>query len=308
MDRANHYYPFGLEFGGELNTSNSITPNYKYSTQGQEKQIETGWSSYRWRNYDPAMARFFNVDPLSEKYAYQSHYNFSENRVVDGRELEGLEHLPMNAAKVYEERLKRANSLDARGQSVEASRLREHADAMQEVNTLVISAPIFEIEEVVLSVRAASASGFFGRVWSAMKGVFTGAEANAGIAETTIGKVPNPYGKAGGPLHQSKIEEVGKKLEADGFTEIRQEALVRTPDGVKSKRFIDIQGRDPKTGEIKRFQVGRQNKNGTPVSREKKALDDIEKATGTRPEFVPYNQVTPKVYPKKLDNAGRIAP
>ncbi len=37
------------------------------------------------------MARFFNVDPLSEDYAYQSHYNFSENRVVDGRELEGLE-------------------------------------------------------------------------------------------------------------------------------------------------------------------------------------------------------------------------
>lgn len=37
------------------------------------------------------MGRFFNVDPLSEKYAYQSHYNFSENRVIDGRELEGLE-------------------------------------------------------------------------------------------------------------------------------------------------------------------------------------------------------------------------
>lgn len=31
------------------------------------------------------------MDPLSEKYAYQSHYNFSENRVVDGVELEGLE-------------------------------------------------------------------------------------------------------------------------------------------------------------------------------------------------------------------------
>ncbi|PWN72244.1 sugar-binding protein [Chryseobacterium phosphatilyticum] len=91
IDRATHYYPFGLEFGGELSTSNSITPNYTYSSQGQEKQRETGWSSYRWRNYDAAMARFFNVDPLSEKYAYQSHYNFSENRVVDGRELEGLE-------------------------------------------------------------------------------------------------------------------------------------------------------------------------------------------------------------------------
>ncbi|UTX49582.1 hypothetical protein [Chryseobacterium sp. MA9] len=43
-DRTTHFYPFGLEFGGELNTSNSITPNYRYSTQGQEKQTETGWS------------------------------------------------------------------------------------------------------------------------------------------------------------------------------------------------------------------------------------------------------------------------
>ncbi|GEM_PF-3068798 len=91
IDRTTHFYPFGLEFGGELSTAVSITPSYKYSTQGQEKQSETGWSSYRWRNYDSAMGRFFNVDPLSEKYAYQSHYNFSENRVIDGRELEGLE-------------------------------------------------------------------------------------------------------------------------------------------------------------------------------------------------------------------------
>jgi len=80
-----------LESGDYLGTSLSISPNYKYSSQGQEKQTETGWSSYHWRNYDASMARFFNVDPLSEDYAYQSHYNFSENRVVDGRELEGLE-------------------------------------------------------------------------------------------------------------------------------------------------------------------------------------------------------------------------
>ena len=35
--------------------------------------------------------KVFNIDPLSEKYSYQSHYNFSENRLTDGRELEGLE-------------------------------------------------------------------------------------------------------------------------------------------------------------------------------------------------------------------------
>ncbi|MGE8513545.1 MAG: hypothetical protein ACN6N7_12635, partial [Chryseobacterium culicis] len=95
IDRTTNFYPFGLEFGGDLSTANSISPNYKYSSQGQEKQTETGWSSYHWRNYDASMARFFNIDPLSEKYAYQSHYNFSENRVVDGRELEGLEFVPL---------------------------------------------------------------------------------------------------------------------------------------------------------------------------------------------------------------------
>ncbi|WP_418124385.1 hypothetical protein ACNFU2_06960 [Chryseobacterium sp. PTM-20240506] len=61
--------------------------------------METGWSSYKWRNYDSAMGRFFNVDPLSEKYAYQSHYNFSENKVVSHRELEGLEAIDMNKVR-----------------------------------------------------------------------------------------------------------------------------------------------------------------------------------------------------------------
>ncbi|KXH81147.1 DUF4329 domain-containing protein [Chryseobacterium kwangjuense] len=91
IDRTTNYYPFGLEFGGELNIGYSISPNYAYSTQGQERQRDTGWSSFKWRNYDPAMGRFFNVDPLSEKYPTWSTYAFSGNRVVDARELEGLE-------------------------------------------------------------------------------------------------------------------------------------------------------------------------------------------------------------------------
>ncbi|WP_415326259.1 DUF6443 domain-containing protein [Chryseobacterium sp. MMS23-Vi53] len=91
IDRTTDYYPFGLEFGGSLIIAGSLTPTYTYSQQEQEKQLDTGWSSFKWRNYDPTMGRFFTADPLSEKYNYQSHYNFSENRVIDGRELEGLE-------------------------------------------------------------------------------------------------------------------------------------------------------------------------------------------------------------------------
>ncbi|WPO81853.1 hypothetical protein SD427_13875 [Chryseobacterium sp. JJR-5R] len=49
----------------------------------------------------PDLARFFNIDPLSEVYAYQSHYNFSENRVTDGVELEGLEFQSIQQAQDY---------------------------------------------------------------------------------------------------------------------------------------------------------------------------------------------------------------
>ena len=109
----NHYYPFGLKhkkYGsvdkqlvsivkGEtyyvgieaVSPGERLTYQYKYQSQEYQDELGLNWYSFKWRNYDPAIGRFFNPDPLSEKYAYQSHYNFSENRVIDGRELEGLE-------------------------------------------------------------------------------------------------------------------------------------------------------------------------------------------------------------------------
>jgi hypothetical protein len=41
--------------------------------------------------HDPQIGRFWQVDPLAEKYVYNSTYAFSENKVVSHRELEGLE-------------------------------------------------------------------------------------------------------------------------------------------------------------------------------------------------------------------------
>ncbi|MDM1073765.1 hypothetical protein HX001_14850 [Empedobacter brevis] len=92
MLEENNYYPFGLKHKGYNNT-NVANPNYKYKYQGQERQDELGlnWDSFKWRNYDPAIGRFFNVDPLAEKYAYQSVYSFSSNQPIHAPELEGLE-------------------------------------------------------------------------------------------------------------------------------------------------------------------------------------------------------------------------
>ncbi|MDR1877764.1 MAG: hypothetical protein LBQ84_09095 [Flavobacteriaceae bacterium] len=101
----NNYYPFGLQHAG-YNTA-YVQEDYKYKFQGQERQDEFGLNrdSFKWRNYDYAIGRFFNIDPLSEKYSYQSHYNFSENRVVDGRELEGLEWVDTKGNLIYDPKL-----------------------------------------------------------------------------------------------------------------------------------------------------------------------------------------------------------
>ena len=87
-----HYYPFGLKQKG-YEPPPTYATSYKYKFQNQEFQDELGlnWYSYKYRNYDPAIGRFMVIDPLAENYAYQSPYNFSENRVIDARELEGLE-------------------------------------------------------------------------------------------------------------------------------------------------------------------------------------------------------------------------
>lgn len=49
----------------------------------------------------PDVARFFNIDPLAEKYPTWAPYVFSGNRVIDARELEGLE--PHSIHKSYKE-------------------------------------------------------------------------------------------------------------------------------------------------------------------------------------------------------------
>jgi RHS repeat-associated protein len=54
------YYPFGLKHKGYNNVVNGAGNNYK-TFQGQEINEELGlnWLSFKYRNYDPAIGRFF---------------------------------------------------------------------------------------------------------------------------------------------------------------------------------------------------------------------------------------------------------
>ena len=69
--------------------------SYRYGFQGQEKDDEVKGEgnslNYTYRMHDARVGRFFAVDPLYREYPWNSPYAFSENRLIDGVELEGLE-------------------------------------------------------------------------------------------------------------------------------------------------------------------------------------------------------------------------
>jgi len=86
-------------FGSLLPGRNYSSNSYNYGFQGQLKDDEingaTGTNyAFEYRMHDPRIGRFWSVDPLSSKYPHNSPYAFSENRVIDSNELEGLETIP----------------------------------------------------------------------------------------------------------------------------------------------------------------------------------------------------------------------
>ncbi|WP_347053585.1 DUF6443 domain-containing protein [Flavobacterium olei] len=96
----NNYYPFGLKHKGYNDYLAAVN---KYKFNDKELQDELGLNIYffKFRSYDPALGRFWQIDPLAGTYAHNSTYAYAENNVSSGTDLEGLElsfHLNGNLA------------------------------------------------------------------------------------------------------------------------------------------------------------------------------------------------------------------
>jgi RHS repeat-associated protein len=88
--QSQDYYPFGLTFNS-YQREDALVNRFRFQGQEHVDAIDLGWDAFKWRNHQPDIGRFFNIDPLADKYVYNSPYAFSENKVVAHVELEGLE-------------------------------------------------------------------------------------------------------------------------------------------------------------------------------------------------------------------------
>lgn len=104
VTQSSDYYPFGLSFNEyhadrlkvastspETTYEPILRNRYRFQGQEEQRELDLGWYAYKYRMHDPAIGRFSSVDPLAEDYMHNSTYAFSENRLINGVELEGLE-------------------------------------------------------------------------------------------------------------------------------------------------------------------------------------------------------------------------
>ena len=94
MSEAN-YYPFGLQINAlsYTNPLQKVTNKYLYNGKELQDDFGLGWLDYGKRFYDAEVGRFTSIDPLAEKYSFQSPYTYAGNNPVkfvdrDGEEKE----------------------------------------------------------------------------------------------------------------------------------------------------------------------------------------------------------------------------
>ena len=263
------FYPYG----GELPYTNTCTQNYKF--EGKERDSETGNDDFGARYYSSRFGRWLSADwssvPIPVPYANLTNpqtlnlYSMVADDPESFADLDGHQEPEPEKDPAEEAR-------------EEAEFEREFARASEEL-TRREQAGIKDAHDKWVAEQP---NGYVDPL-------------------TGICYAPKPGyrpGTRGDANHRQTAEQEAENMNPPGETEV----VVKTPGGKKASRKLDASNINK--GGKDMVQVIRPNKNGTAPKRERNAADDVERATGTRPRFVP---VRPRL-PKPKPNVVPVAP
>ena len=56
----------------------------KFVGQEFDEDLGLNWYQFKYRNHDPQIGRFVQIDPLAAQYAHNSTYAYAENKPING--------------------------------------------------------------------------------------------------------------------------------------------------------------------------------------------------------------------------------
>jgi RHS repeat-associated protein len=102
----NHYYAFGLRIAaissrklGDVNEGKLSNP-YQYNDKEMlDEDAGLNWYDYGFRNYDPQIGRFMQLDPLADAFPDLTSFQFAGNDPIANVDMDGLE--PANVISFF---------------------------------------------------------------------------------------------------------------------------------------------------------------------------------------------------------------
>lgn len=174
---------------------------YQYNGKELTQDLDLNLYAYGARYYDPAIARFTGVDPISDQFPHVSTYNYAENSPIANIDLHGLQALGFGYAMQAAQKRKQG------GQPA----VDKHYKAVYKANANVAAAASLLLpgpEDAVVAVVAATKFG--GRILNGIS------KFGNKIIDSAFGSVPKGPG-AKGSKRIKKAKDKSKIEESDDY-------------------------------------------------------------------------------------------